>query len=223
MVIFFLMPLIAAQPPCTTGDVQLSGGVINIRFHGWPYQNTKYCGVLGDLSDCGSWGNGGIRLVRWTAAGIWATCYHSECWQSEPPSPLHDYTAIIAGAGPQCVPLGTWDSGATVVAWPSVASPSLPPSPESPRPTPPAVHDGAIMELTGVAPKIIFGTMDAPVCELSLNRGNSWIESSCPVISNRRRLDDDEFEWKSKLEALKAEVAELRHKLNELDAGMAHK
>ena len=42
-------------------------------------------------------------------------------------------------------------------------------------------HDGAIVELTGVAPKIRFGPVDVPVCELILNNAGRHLESTCDL------------------------------------------
>jgi len=66
--------------------------------------------------------------------------------------------------------------------------------------------------MTGDAPKIVFGTLEASVCELVLNRGNLNIQSSCDINtpSGRRLSISDYDELLEDVSRLKAEVAELR-------------
>ena len=40
---------------------------------------------------------------------------------------------------------------------------------------------GAIIELTGDAPKILFGQIDAPVCQVTLNRTEGHLTSTCDL------------------------------------------
>ena len=57
--------------------------------------------------------------------------------------------------------------------------------------------DGAALALTGGAPKILFGEMDAPVCELALDRENTRLNSTCDIST--------------------AEIAELKAKVEQLE------
>jgi len=88
-------------------------------------------------------------------------------------------------------------------------------SPSAPPPSPPS---GAIIEMTGDAPKIVFGSLESPVCDLTLNRAIGGLQSSCaistPAAYGGRRLGDfDESPYqsfKSELRTLREEVVELR-------------
>lgn len=103
-------------------------------------------------------------------------------------------------------------------------SPSAPPPlPASPPPSQPL--DGAVLELTGTQPKILFGPQDAPVCSLSLDSAAGSIISTCELttVAERRLEDSDapvsraEHEaLKAEHEALKAEVTELHRSFREL-------
>jgi hypothetical protein len=90
----------------------------------------------------------------------------------------------------------------------------MPPSPSLP-PTPPS---GAIIELTGDAPKIIFGTIESPICELSLDRTNGRLDSTCSLNTGRRLdeiyLSKQEHELthvKTELEDVKRQLLEMRN------------
>jgi hypothetical protein len=98
------------------------------------------------------------------------------------------------------------------VCYPDASSP-----PPSPSPPPP---DGAVLELTGTEPKILFGPQDAPVCSLSLDSAAGSIISTCALTtSSGRRLENSDAlvsrteheALKAEHEALKAEVAKLSH------------
>jgi len=82
-------------------------------------------------------------------------------------------------------------------------------------PSPPTI-DGAVVELTGVSPKIVFGGVDAPICTLSLDRGDSRLLSTCPIHDGRRRLGEADFVLTEEFNALKEEVADLRRLVDEL-------
>jgi len=88
-----------------------------------------------------------------------------------------------------------------------------PPTPASPLPSSPPPNDGALVELTGIEPKIRFGDADAPTCELSLDRINARLVSTCPIANGGRRLAEEEPNWKEELVALKASIAEIRGQL----------
>ena len=72
--------------------------------------------------------------------------------------------------------------------------------------------------MTGDAPKIVFGSLESPVCDLTLNRAIGGLQSSCaistPAADGGRRLGDfDETPYqsfKSELRTLGEEVVELR-------------
>ena len=88
-------------------------------------------------------------------------------------------------------------------------------SPSPPQPPPPSESaDGAVLELTGQAPRIVFGSAAAPVCSLSLDGANGQILSSCELVDEsapgRRRLSRASAPVEAELKALRAEVAELR-------------
>jgi len=87
------------------------------------------------------------------------------------------------------------------------------------NPVPPS---GAIVELAGEAPKIAFGTPGAPTCEFSLNKAASRLESSCDIHTPQGRRLDDEYDAKSAIAALKAEIAELSKAVNKLNKPAAN-
>ena len=79
-------------------------------------------------------------------------------------------------------------------------------------------QDGAIIEMTGDDPKLIFGTLDNPVCQLSVDRSNSRLVSTCPIQDSRRLEETFDCEAKyaaleQKYEALQTEVSELAEQL----------
>jgi len=83
----------------------------------------------------------------------------------------------------------------------------------------PSSVDGAIIQLTGDSPTVNFGEPDAPICELYLNRAESRLESTCEISTpDHRRLDDGKYAYDParELEALKAEITELRRTVNKL-------
>ena len=91
-----------------------------------------------------------------------------------------------------------------------------------PSPPPPQVQDGAIIEMTGDDPKFIFGTLEDPTCQLSVDRPNSRILSTCAIQDSRRRLEEA-FDCQGKYaaleqkyQALQSEVSELRGLINQL-------
>jgi len=92
-------------------------------------------------------------------------------------------------------------------------------SPHPPTfPSPLTPTSGAIIELTGEAPKIVFGSLDSPVCDLKLNRATGSLESSCtittPAMDGERRLSDFDgaryHAVKSELQKLREDVVQLR-------------
>lgn len=96
-------------------------------------------------------------------------------------------------------------------------------SPPSPPP-PSAPADGAIVELTGTAPRINFGPPLSPICSLKLNSLNNALESTCDIATpstETRRLsgnDDlsDTFVTRTEHEELKMNQQALRDQLVEL-------
>ena len=98
-------------------------------------------------------------------------------------------------------------------------SPSSPPL-ASPSP------DGAVLELTGTAPRVVFGSLAAPVCELRVDSAAGRLVSTCAIASadGRRLAADDEDldaaggqrQVREELTELKLEIAELRQRLAEL-------
>lgn len=92
----------------------------------------------------------------------------------------------------------------------------------SPPPIAPPPPNGAIIELTGEQPKILFGDLGSPMCELFLDRDSNQLQSTCevqtPLGVQGRRLDlggaADAIE--ADLVALKAEVAQMQQALKEL-------
>jgi len=80
----------------------------------------------------------------------------------------------------------------------------------------PECPSGAIIELTGDQPQLLFGDPGAPTCKLFLDRDNSRLESTCSIFTNRRRLEAECVECKSEIENLKAQVKELHHSLSKL-------
>jgi hypothetical protein len=87
-----------------------------------------------------------------------------------------------------------------------------------PGPSPPPTQDGAILELTGIAPKIHFGPEAAPICSLMLDSATSRIVSTCQLDTPTGRRLQDTNAFASLLaehNALKAEVVELRRIVHE--------
>jgi hypothetical protein len=99
-----------------------------------------------------------------------------------------------------------------------------PPSPQVPPPLTPQVQDGAVIEMTGDEPKLIFGTLENPTCQLSLDRPNARLVSTCSIQDSRRRLEETfDCEGKhaaleQKYQALRSEVSELHRLADELKA-----
>merc|ERR1711959_876496 len=96
-------------------------------------------------------------------------------------------------------------------AWGTLAC-ILPPSPPPATPQP---QDGAIIEMTGDDPKLIFGTLENPPCQLSIDRPNSRLVSTCSIQDSRRLEEAGDCKGKySALEkqykAVQSEVSELR-------------
>jgi len=92
-----------------------------------------------------------------------------------------------------------------------IAPPHVPPSPLPP-------YNGAIIEMTGDAPKIVFGTLESPICELTLDRSLGSLRSSCDINTNPsltgRRLSSGSSpsydELKLEIATLKVDLANLR-------------
>jgi hypothetical protein len=74
--------------------------------------------------------------------------------------------------------------------------------------------------MTGSA-RLIFGTIGDPTCEISLDRPNGRLVSSCPIDTNRRHLAEvsapgPESPAEKNDAALESELAELRREVSEL-------
>lgn len=90
-----------------------------------------------------------------------------------------------------------------------------------PDPPLPQTQDGAIIEMTGDDPKLIFGTLEDPTCQLSIDRPNSRLISTCSIQDSRRLEETFDCEAKyaaleQKYEALQSEVSELRQSIDAL-------
>ena len=92
------------------------------------------------------------------------------------------------------------------------------PTSSEPPPSPAPDHtgssvDGATLELTGSEPKIIFGSVEDPTCELSLDRSAGAVHSSCAISTPSeafgRRLGAEEMALREEISRLRAEVVEL--------------
>ena len=86
---------------------------------------------------------------------------------------------------------------------------------------------GAILEMTGDVPRIIFGDIAEPVCELLLDRINNRIMSTCPLQTtslSHRRLDKERdmdtaaAPCETRYSNLKEEVGTLSARIAELEA-----
>jgi hypothetical protein len=92
-------------------------------------------------------------------------------------------------------------------------------------PSPPPPQSDTTLKLMGAAPKIVFGTAGAPVCELSLDPISSQLDSTCAISdgSRRRRLGSEENEaFRLELNELKDKVAkleDLKNKVTDLELG----
>ena len=95
----------------------------------------------------------------------------------------------------------------------------LPPPTAPPLPPPPT--SGAIIEMTGDQPKIIFGTLETPICELSLDRTNAELVSSCSLQTGRRLEESMEAPLSERLTALEQESADLKAQLADIKKQLA--
>ena len=82
-----------------------------------------------------------------------------------------------------------------------------------------------MLEMTGTDPRLIFGSLQVPVCELRMDSGARHLVSTCAITSpagRRLTVDDDEdrdvTRQREELTELKLEVAELRRQMAELTA-----
>ena len=76
--------------------------------------------------------------------------------------------------------------------------------------------------MTGDDPKLIFGTLDNPACQLSVDRPNSRLVSTCSIQDSRRLEETFDCEGKhaaleQKFKTLQSEVSELRGLVEKLD------
>ena len=115
-------------------------------------------------------------------------------------------------------PLPTWSSNSPCST--GLSCVWYPPSPPSP---PADQQDGAVIEMTGDDPKLIFGTIEKPICQLSIDRPNSRLVSTCSIQDSRRLEEAFDCEGKyaaleQKHKALQIEVSELRSLAEELKA-----
>ena len=78
-----------------------------------------------------------------------------------------------------------WPSWGRYASWGNMTCDLPPSTPASPP------KSGAVIELTGDMPRIIFGTVESPVCELSLNRANGRLDSTCSLQAGRRLNEYD--------------------------------
>ena len=90
-----------------------------------------------------------------------------------------------------------------------------------PDPPSPQTQDGAIIEMTGDDPKLIFGTLEDPTCQLSIDRPNSRLVSTCSIQDSRRLEETFDCEAKyaaleQKYEVLQSKVSELRRSIDAL-------
>ena len=73
-----------------------------------------------------------------------------------------------------------------------------------------AAEASAVLELTGDIPKMIWGERDAIICELTLDRVNTRLTSTCPLFT----AENDEL--KAKVVTLDADNTEMKMELAEL-------
>jgi hypothetical protein len=101
-------------------------------------------------------------------------------------------------------------------------------SPPTPPPlSPPPPPSGAVLELTGDEPRITFGS--STVCEISLDRINNQLVSTCPFESGGRRLEksvetpviERVVALETENDALKTQLVELKTLLVELKVQVA--
>lgn len=119
-------------------------------------------------------------------------CYYDNIWD-----PYNTWQGVMDFANITCPVTGHGDwEGDWVRLCPCLPSPA---------------PSGSTLELTGDAPKILFGSIDEPVCELSLDRSNGRLESTCAVSGTKRRLGEDVATVSvAEHAALKAEHAALK-------------
>ena len=80
--------------------------------------------------------------------------------------------------------------------------------------------------MTGDNPKLIFGTLEKPTCQLSVDRPNSRLVSTCSIQDSRRLEETFDCEAKylaleQQYKALRTEVSELRSLAEKLKAAAA--
>lgn len=130
------------------------------------------------------------------------------------------YASFSTNPNWQATSLTNW-GGLSLAGCPPLLSP---PPPSSPWWTD---HNGAIIELTGDVPTIVFGTLESPVCTLSLDRNNRRVDSTCAITTERRRLadmvspDDEVSAAKHENYALKTELADVTTELHKVKREMA--
>ena len=91
----------------------------------------------------------------------------------------------------------------------------------APPPSSPPPYSGAIIEMTGHAPKIIFGTAASPVCELLLDRTNNRLESTCPLQTGRRLEESIEIASDSRVTALEQKNKALTAQIADVEKQLA--
>ena len=69
--------------------------------------------------------------------------------------------------------------------------------------------------MTDDDPKLIFGTLETPTCQLSIDRLNSRLVSTCSIQDSRRRLEEA-FDCEGKYAALEQKYKSLQSEVSEL-------
>jgi hypothetical protein len=158
----------------------------------------------------------------------------SEAWALDHRGDAYKYGAPQCNDFACCMPSTGWDNMAYLnvpgnqgaLPNPTVTVVSYKPPPPSSPPlpfVPSATQDGAIIEMTGDDPKLVFGTLESPICQLSIDRSNSRLVSTCAIQESRRLEETVDCEVKysvlaQKCETLRLEVSEMRRLVDELKA-----
>lgn len=78
-------------------------------------------------------------------------------------------------------------------------------------------QDGAVIELAGDSPKILFGLLDSTICEVALNRTKGHLTSTCDihtpsnVMALIHNLTEIVGSQQARLDSLEAQVESMRH------------
>jgi len=191
-----------SQSPCPDGYLYESENPHNVGGQSARQLMYPSCKCIQECADaCSSWSECAIFEFNSDGSELWK-CYTYEVKSG------YSVNSILGGEQ-----IDGWTTCTKVQPPASPAPPALPPPLSPPSP--------AVLELTGEAPKILFGPAENPICSIKLDRGAGNLVSSCPISEpGRRRLDEPEDTRVTQVELaeLKTEVADLLRQVRSLAA-----